>query len=177
VLTRLSQDAGWQDGPSWAAKRLKELQPNGSERQQGGQVAEKRRTQLAFFGDSVDSKSGLVTDGLLKSGGLEVFGVKADWRFDSSAGWTESVAPHPESWSLTDAAEAEAVKHFVWLHRVGNDYNLMKRYTTYFNTTDGLLKFLRGLRVRCVCLVQRLGTHLRPHRCSRLTLSRYTRRT
>ena len=177
-MTRLSQEAGWQDGPAWAAKRLKETQPKGSERQLGGQVAEERRTQLLFFGDALGSKSGLVSDGLLKSGGLDVFGVKANWTFDSSAGWTEAVAPQPDSSSGADAAEAEAVKHFVWLHRVGNDYNLMKRYTKHFSSTEGLLKLLRGLRVRCLRRpVQRSRTHPCPRRCLRLMPSRCTRRT
>jgi hypothetical protein len=133
---------------------------------------------MAFFGDGVDSKSGLVTDGLLKSGGLEVFGVKADWKLDSLTGWNEVVAPRRDSWSQTDVAEAEAVKHFVWLHRVGNDYNLLKRYTQHFNVnTEALLKFLRGLRVRSTLPRSGLGTHLRPRRCSRLTPSRCTRCT
>ena len=88
--------------------------------------------------------SGLVTDGVLNTGGLSHFGDKKNWEL--TPGLSGSWGIKPTNKEIT--AEEKEVERFVWLTRVGTNQQLMKNYVTYFKTTDSLAKFFQSVRVR-----------------------------
>jgi hypothetical protein len=83
------------------------------------------------------TETGLVSDGLLLTGGLSIFGNKKMW----------DDAPPPFA-TATEAAAAAAVKSFDWLWRVASNLKLMEFYNDYFKTTQQMQLFLTRLRVR-----------------------------
>lgn len=125
----------------------------------GAASGEVKRTQLAFFGNG-NGKSGLVSDGMLNTGGMSHFGDKKNWELISGSWVSKAVAD--QFTTEVEEHEAQAVKHFEWLSRVGNNHKLMKNYTSYFSKgTEVLLKFLQAVRVRLLT-----STHcFVPHAC------------
>ena len=126
----------------------------------GAPAGEVKRTQVAFFGSGNGKDAGLVSDGMLNTGGMSHFGSKKNWELICGSWVPKSRAA--ENMTEDEELEAQAVKHFVWLSRVGSNHKLMKKYTTYFKSTEGLLKYLQSVRVRfarpCACFP---ASHLR----------------
>jgi len=138
------QEDGWLDGPAWAAKRLKEAQA-GSSHPLGGASGAIKQTLAAFFGNGTDKLSGLVTDGLLNTGGLPHFGDKKAWELSGGTWRMKAVAE--DIMSDEEERDAQAAKRFLWLSRVGSNLKLMKNYISYFKSTDSLMKYLQAVRV------------------------------
>ena len=139
------QEDQWLDGPAWALKRLKDAQ-GASRHPVSAAAGDVKRVLLAFFGNGTEKLSGLVSDGMLNTGGMSHFGDKKNWDFISGS-WV-SKAGAAELTPADEQHEAQAVKHFVWLTRVGSNYKLVKNYTSHFKSTDVLLKYLQSVRVR-----------------------------
>lgn len=143
----MSQEEGWADGPTWAAKRAKDARGGASFHPLGGDAAKITAAHKQFFGHG--SAEGLVSAKLLHTGGLKHFGDKSDWEYDDrEKKYIEKPVEVDEFATAGEVEDAKAVKPFVWLWRVASSVPMMQRYNAAFPNTDALQKFLLSLRVR-----------------------------
>ena len=126
------------DGNGWVAQRqLAKRQRTENGAVLTGAHAERQRVLIAFLGKA--GLAGLVTPGLLKTGGLGVFGNE-QLRM-------ELMTNGPATSAAAGGGSSEAAKRFLWLHRVGNSYELMGYYNKHFKSTQMLQTFLQRLRM------------------------------